>query len=275
MNPLTILLDKPTNIGNVWAGWLVAAETDYASYWDMLLEPEDEPYDPLAGMIQVWNPIQITIPAETKVLAELKPIRLQAVRALAEEYETGVVSSQDGNCLPGRIAPRDTLGGFSVLTGTLLGDKNTDPRYEYQTLYHEVAKAIPVVDLEQYDWTEHLKALYQKWVKLLPAEQMVPATLAAGVVLGLVINMMMSHLTTVPSEGQIGEDSSIILRGDPDTTAEKPVSEQVNEIIEDLGDSPPDEWINEIVEKLYEGEIAVAKELLGQFQIRYPDYTGE
>jgi len=144
-NPLAILIEKSAQ--NLWRGWMVASETDYAGYWDMLLEPEDEPFDPLAGMIQIWNPVQVYIPSEAPVLAELKPARLQAVRALAEEFanepELDISMSR-----PGFIAPRMTVGNFSILTGTHFGNLNTDPRHRYKDLYHTAAETLRDVALQ-------------------------------------------------------------------------------------------------------------------------------
>ncbi|OAD20568.1 hypothetical protein THIOM_003722, partial [Candidatus Thiomargarita nelsonii] len=74
--PLAALLGEPTETADVWYGWMVTSETDYATDWDMLLEPEDEPFDPIAGMIQIWNPVYIYLPSTSRILAELKPARL-------------------------------------------------------------------------------------------------------------------------------------------------------------------------------------------------------
>jgi len=137
--PLAALLAEPTETPEVWYGWMVTSETDYATDWDMLLEPEDEPFDPIAGMIQIWNPVYIYLPSTSRILAELKPARLQAVKALAIEFLTAQSSSQSPQ--PGHIAPRITLKDYSVLTGSPLGNEN-DPRHRYQTLYHTAAEAI-------------------------------------------------------------------------------------------------------------------------------------
>jgi len=144
-SPLAILIEKSAQ--NLWQGWMVASETDYAGYWDMLLEPEDEPFDPLAGMIQIWNPVQIYLSSEAPVLAELKPARLQAVRALAEEFATEPKLDASMN-RPGHIAPRMTVGDFSILTGTPFSNLNTDPRYRYKNLYHAAAEMLQKVVLQ-------------------------------------------------------------------------------------------------------------------------------
>jgi len=138
--PLAVLISEPTETKNVWYGWMVASETDYASHWDMLLEPEDQPFDPLASMIQIWNPVHIYVPYNAPVLATLKPERLQAVRALAVEFATGddpdISLSQ-----PGHIAPRATFENFSILTGSPISG-NDDPRQHYQVLYHRAADVL-------------------------------------------------------------------------------------------------------------------------------------
>jgi len=71
--PLTVLLVEPTTTRQVWYGWLVTAESDYAGYWDLLLGAADEPCDPLARMVQLWNPVHVYLPSVSRVLAELTP----------------------------------------------------------------------------------------------------------------------------------------------------------------------------------------------------------
>ncbi|MEN8217067.1 MAG: hypothetical protein ABFS56_12010 [Pseudomonadota bacterium] len=136
--PLAVLINEPTKTKNLWYGWMVASETDYASHWDMLLEPEDQPFDPLASMIQIWNPVHIYVPSNAPVLATLKPERLQAVRALADEFATepepDISLSQPDHI----IAPRTTFENFSILTGSPISGDD-DPRQRYQALYHRAA----------------------------------------------------------------------------------------------------------------------------------------
>lgn len=137
--PLAVLLDEPTETPNVWYGWLVTPETDYAGYWDMLLGPEDEPCDPLARMVQLWNPVHLYLPSVSRVLAELRPERLAAVRALAVECliapEPDPAQAQPGS----RV--RRSVGAYRVRTGTPLGGPD-DPRHRYQQLYHAYAAAV-------------------------------------------------------------------------------------------------------------------------------------
>jgi hypothetical protein len=146
--PLAVLIESHSvrengsEFRDVWYGWMVAPETDYATWWDFVLGAEDEPFDPLAGVVQVWNPVYVYLKSTNpnRILAELRPARLQAVRALAEEYLTAAEPDPD-EARPGFVALRETLGGLPVLTGTPLSGPD-DPRWRYQELYHEAAEAI-------------------------------------------------------------------------------------------------------------------------------------
>ena len=51
---LGVLLDKCVH-GELWQGWMAASEADWASAFDVLLEPGDEPFEPMFGLIQAWN----------------------------------------------------------------------------------------------------------------------------------------------------------------------------------------------------------------------------
>lgn len=139
--PLVVLIAEPTETPQVWWGWLVApaSETDYAAYHDVLLEPEDEPCDPLAGMVQLWNPVHVYLPSAHRVLAELKLERLAAIRALAAEC---VATPQPDSIppQPGEILVRQ-VGAYAVRTGTPYGGAQ-DPRLRYQRLYFEATAAV-------------------------------------------------------------------------------------------------------------------------------------
>jgi hypothetical protein len=146
--PLAILLLEPLPDetllpvcrGKVWYGLLVSDEVNYASYWDILLEEEDDPCDPLAGMIQIWNPVNVYLPDTGRVLATLSQTRLQAVRATMNEYLNGEdTNRQDAD--PGRLGVRSTFENHDILCGTPLSG-HSDPRWQYQSMYHEVANNI-------------------------------------------------------------------------------------------------------------------------------------
>lgn len=124
--------DRPA----LWRGWLTAAEADWAGVYDVLLEPEDAPFDPLAGVVQAWNPVRVSA-REAPVLGRLSAARLAAVRAVRDEHARG------GSAAVAAIAPRPgaiglrVAGGFSVLTGTPLAAG--DVRADYQALYRDAA----------------------------------------------------------------------------------------------------------------------------------------
>lgn len=136
--PLTVLLAEPAATPNRWSGWLVVAETDYAGPWDLLLGPEDEPCDPLARVVQVWNPVHLDPTLASRVLAQLSPARLAAVQALAAAYASGVQPTADSAT---RSVWARQIGEHRLLTGTPLSSAN-DPRHRYQQLYTRVAQTV-------------------------------------------------------------------------------------------------------------------------------------
>ncbi len=138
--PLAVLLSEPAEHPSVWYGWLMSPETDYASYWDLLLEEEDTPVDPSVAMVQVYNPVHIYCPAATRALGQLGPNRLAAVRALAADFLLGQMTDLPA-ADPGVLLQRATSAGHLIVTGTPLGDEE-DPRHTYQELYIVVADYI-------------------------------------------------------------------------------------------------------------------------------------
>ncbi len=134
--PITMLLDQQID-GNTWAGWLVTSETDYATYWDMLLDDRDQPFDPLAGMIQIWNPTRCVIPTDSHALGQLSNERLEMARQMALDFKANAKIEDEPR--PGFVAMRSTSTGMTVLTGTPLGSSN-DPRRAYQQLYQALAR---------------------------------------------------------------------------------------------------------------------------------------
>lgn len=138
--PLSVLLDAPAETQNVWHGWLMSSEADYAGWWDFVLQAEDEPFDPEAAMVQVWNPVRLYLPMIAQVTGELKPARLQAVRALAAEFATS--NPPVGMpAWPGRVAVRTTIDDLQVATGSPIR-ADDDPRRRYQHLYFHAAEAV-------------------------------------------------------------------------------------------------------------------------------------
>lgn len=123
--------------GARWTGWMVAPEVDYASDRDVVIEPDDGPADPMAGMIQTWNPLTLSVPSNATILASLSTYRLNLLREVARES----ASANTELARPGQIALRATASGRIVLTGSPLGNED-DPRRAYQALYASLAEAL-------------------------------------------------------------------------------------------------------------------------------------
>jgi hypothetical protein len=131
--------------GTFWRGWLVSPEVDYATDRDVVVEPDDGPTDPLAGMVQTWNPLTLMVPTTTRILARLSTYRLNLIKEVAGEPNSG----EEWLATPGKIALRPTSSGRIVLTGSPLGNED-DPRHEYQDLYATLAKRlVPSHSIEQ------------------------------------------------------------------------------------------------------------------------------
>ncbi len=162
--PFTVLLNRQDHPYEAWHGWLVSPDTDYAGFWDFVLQDEDRPFDPVCGMVQLWNPIQLFVPKSFKydVVGQLSPERLQALRALAVEFVQGSESQPQPK--PGRVALRSTYHDYPVVTGTPLG--TNDPRLAYQADYHHAAQVLnaPVraeVYQTQESWQQGLQGLIE------------------------------------------------------------------------------------------------------------------
>lgn len=132
--------DAESPQGALWRGWLTAPETDWAGPFDVLLEPGDAPFDPVAAVVQTWNPVQVH-EAPARRLGRLSAARLATMRAVQDEG-AGRAANTAGAIepRPGFIGLR-SAGGFTVLTGTPLAPEG-DPRTEYQALYHDAARQL-------------------------------------------------------------------------------------------------------------------------------------
>ena len=131
---LGVLLDRCIETdGERWQGWMAAGEADWAGAFDVLLEPDDEPFEPMFGVVQTWNVVTLRPGPQlrARVLGELSATRLAAMRAVHDEWAAH--AAPDIAPEPGRIALREVGGAFSVLSGTPLGPH--DPRVDYQGLY--------------------------------------------------------------------------------------------------------------------------------------------
>lgn len=131
---LGVLLDRCIH-GDLWQGWMAAGEPDWAGPFDVLLEPDDEPFEPMFGVVQAWNVLTLEPSPQlaARVLGEVSATRLAAIRAVHDEWAAH--AAPDIAPEPGRIALRGVAGAFSVLSGTPLGPQ--DPRTDYQALYRD------------------------------------------------------------------------------------------------------------------------------------------
>jgi hypothetical protein len=125
---------------DLWNGLLVAPECDWASAFDVLLEPKDEPFDPLCGMVQCWNSVTIKKAShhEAQVLGQLSADRLTTMITTA--YEAKHLLDCGEPAQPGFIALRSLTNGTTVLTGSALDEH--DIRHDFQVLYLLIARAI-------------------------------------------------------------------------------------------------------------------------------------
>ena len=143
---LGVLLDRVVQ-AKQWTGWLAASESNWASSFDVLLEPCDDPFEPMFGVIQAWNPVTVhwAEDLQARVVCEVSAMRLAAIRAVALECAAGLMIPTPVE--PGRIALRSAGGAFSVLTGTPLG--HHDLRHDYQNAYRTVAARLMAQQLTQ------------------------------------------------------------------------------------------------------------------------------
>ena len=123
-----------------WVGWMAAPECDWAGAFDVLLEPEDEPFDPMCGLIQTWNTVTLSAGsgAAVPLLGRLSMQRLAAVRAVQGEYQSSREVMVPAEL--GRIALRVVNGAFTVLTGAPLLPQ--DPRQDYKAIYRRAGSRL-------------------------------------------------------------------------------------------------------------------------------------
>lgn len=133
--PLAVLLDAPIADGK-WRGWLVARDPEYATVWDLILGPEEDPRDPQCEVVQIWNPVTVTVAEADRVLAELSDERLAAARSMDNDCASKVLPAPIHDTRMGVHLARELSDGTGVVTGTPLA-AGDDPRREYQEIYRE------------------------------------------------------------------------------------------------------------------------------------------
>ena len=140
--PIPVLLDVLEASGKTWRGWIVSRDRDYATCWDLILGPEEENRDPLCEIVQAWNPVRVALPKNVRILGQLSPNRLAAMRTLAVDYENGFISGPTDEHRLGVALARELSDGTGVVTGTSIASDD-DPRVEYQRVYREIAQKLP------------------------------------------------------------------------------------------------------------------------------------
>jgi hypothetical protein len=123
--------------GKQWQGWLVTADTNYATDRDLLIEEDDGPADPQAGMVMTRSPLRVIIHGDEPIFAKLSPARLGTVIALAE----APAGAEPISPRPGHIFARDLDADHVGITGSPLGDAS-DPRHTYRALHQQLADEI-------------------------------------------------------------------------------------------------------------------------------------
>lgn len=136
--PLAVLLDRETSPGQ-WRGWLVGRDTEYASSWDLILGPEEDPRDPQSQVVQIWNVTTIAADRADRVLAQLSADRLAAARAMERDLATNAPLQGIPDTRMGVRLARELSDGTGVVTGTPIGDPD-DPRHTYQDIYRQAAE---------------------------------------------------------------------------------------------------------------------------------------
>lgn len=126
--------------GARWRGWLVAQEVDYATDRDLVIESEDGPCSPEAGMIQTWNEIGVALDGSEPLLGKLSPQRMEAVVCLSTRAPP---AGDSVTSRPGRVGAWDLKEGMAVVTGTPVGD-TSDPRHTYQEIYRSLGQLFPI-----------------------------------------------------------------------------------------------------------------------------------
>lgn len=147
--------------GRRWSGWLVAQEGEYAGERDLVLQQDDGIADPVAVMVQAWNPVEVALRGDEAIIARLPAATIGAVARLGDP---GFAPEQFVASRPGRIGAWDLDRDTTVVTGTPLGGPD-DPRHGYQALYralaHEVsaaAQAAPArVAARRAGWLDRLR----------------------------------------------------------------------------------------------------------------------
>ena len=147
--------------GRRWAGWLVAQEGDYASERDLVLQEDDGIADPVAVMVQAWNPVEVALRGDEVIIGKLPAATLGAVARLGDP---GFAPDDFVASRPGRIGAWDLDRDTTVVTGTPLGEQD-DPRHGYRELYRALAREVSAAAQAQPAGTRPRRAGWLHWLQ--------------------------------------------------------------------------------------------------------------
>jgi hypothetical protein len=151
LEPLAVLLDRETTLGR-WRGWLVGRDPTYATAWDLILGPEDDPRDPQCQVVQVWNVTTLAGNRTDRVLAQLPADRMAAVRAMERDLAAHTQPPDITDTRMGVLLARELSDGTGVVTGTPVAVAPAptfsaapavaidDPRLAYREIYRQAAE---------------------------------------------------------------------------------------------------------------------------------------
>lgn len=147
--------------GRRWSGWIVAQEGEYASERDLILQEDDGIADPVAVMVQAWNPVEVALRGDEAIIGKLPAATLEAVARLGDP---GFAPDEFVAPRPGRIGAWDLDPDTTVVTGTPLGEQD-DPRHEYRALYHALARQVSAAGQAQPARAQHRRTGWLHWLQ--------------------------------------------------------------------------------------------------------------
>ncbi len=133
---IPVLLDAVQEEGG-WNGWVVSSDNEYASWSDVIIDPVAQGLNPVASLVQTWNPVQVRVDSNALFLGQIGESCLRMLKAVADELRP----THPPKGLAGKIMAREIAGVGLVVTGDHLGDAD-DPRWAYRRFYVEVAQCL-------------------------------------------------------------------------------------------------------------------------------------
>ena len=176
--PITVVLNCPQEdvdgnpIASLWRGWTASADTDFATWWDVLPDSTvDSPLNPEHAMIHAWNPINVQVkPGIDQPIGLLDPEQLHAVRLVTAEFLAG--QEPDGLSILGFVGKRTLIDQQTLaMTGTALSGQD-DPRRLFQKLYREISLELKELVIEYMDSVARKNATNEV---VIPSENARPA----------------------------------------------------------------------------------------------------